>query len=164
VILLYDDNVSLRKIEFSINIHATENLDKISQIIQDFLPSDKFNKDTLKITKVLGGYGNPIKILRYHTQDPDINQFIYNVLINRLFPGDKKQLYIDFEKKINNKNELYLRIDKKSLFNEKIKISNNSDVLRFILSFSCKNIKGNKRKLTKTEIFDFLQKSHLVEK
>jgi RNA binding exosome subunit len=119
--------------EVDIIIHATEDQDKLLNIIKDKLKLDKFTINILE-----GYYGNEIRLANTKLDSKkalDLASFIFNSLNiydkNKLI--NNLALYID-------KNSLYVRISKQGIFNNKIVLSD-EDPIR--LKFKFKNIKDN---------------------
>jgi len=113
--------------------HATEDLEKVMDAIQNISPTDDedeitFNKDALE-----GHYGNPITFFETRIKNKKIIKALVENLASNLSSLDKAELSrtldLCFEK-----GSLYIRLDKQAAFQGKIKLVS-SDPVRIRIRF-----------------------------
>jgi RNA binding exosome subunit len=119
-----EDNIRFSTAEISIIIHATENQDKILQSIDDVLSisPDKFSSNTSE-----GHWGNKILLLSAIIGSTDANSLISKILsaLNRI---DRQSLSDFFDNYIDEKGNLYIRLDKQRICQGRTSLSDNDSI------------------------------------
>jgi len=142
-------DMEIKSIKVNTNSNATESVSKIQTCLSNLISS--FNPKSLTKKVVIGGYGNPITTMEYHSDEKDQNFLILNTIAERLSIHDKLQFLDELEKRINSKGVLYIRFSKRLLAQNKIAISSQSDSIRMLIKFTLHNhrfdIKKNFREL-----------------
>ncbi len=107
---------ALSSIELSFFLHATEDeerfLNTIFKVLQ--LPNAEFEK-----CKMEGHFGNPILSFQIHLSGKDADEFAKGIA-NLLDRHEKDRILLNLASHIDKRGALYIRIDKQSLFSEKL--------------------------------------------
>ncbi|RLF16654.1 MAG: hypothetical protein DRJ97_00305 [Thermoprotei archaeon] len=90
--------------------HATENLSKVLEALQNLLPQSLRGRVNPVIETVKGHYDNEIAILRLELRDRDAELFIKE-LSSKLNDEDKRELAYSLDLRVDG-SSLYLRLDK----------------------------------------------------
>jgi len=126
-------------VEMSFYVHATEDkqklFDKIKLIFN--LPSETFKENVFE-----GHHGNPIIKYTAYLKGSQAKH-VLEVIFKSLDPVDKNILLENIEKRIDEHKNLYLRIDKSSLFKNFFKLDG-SNVIHFKLLPKNKNVRNIK--------------------
>jgi RNA binding exosome subunit len=113
--------------------HATEDLDKVIEAVQNVLPSDHIEDITFKRSNVEGHYGNPITLFDTRIKNKKtVRALVKNISAN-LSSLDKEEL----DRTINRcveKGSLFIRLDKQAALRGKIKFAT-SDPIRIRIRF-----------------------------
>ncbi|MEM3526512.1 MAG: RNA-binding domain-containing protein [Candidatus Jordarchaeaceae archaeon] len=115
-------------------VHATEEPEKVLKAFSFLLP-EGIEKQVSKET-VLGHYHNKIIIYKARIADKKAIQNLLCLLSERLDEEDKRQLFDHFDKRVDDSGILYLRFDKQEAFKDKLKLSEEEDVIRVRIKFS----------------------------
>jgi RNA binding exosome subunit len=113
--------------------HATEDLDKVMEAVQNVLPSDHIEDITFKRSNVEGHYGNPITLFDTRIKDKDTVRALVENLSANLSSLDKEEL----DRTINRcveKGSLFIRLDKQAALRGKTKFAT-SDPIRIRIRF-----------------------------
>jgi len=113
--------------------HATEDLDKVMEAVQNVLPSDHIEDVTFKRIKVEGHYGNPITLFDTRIKDKKTVRALVENLSANLSSLDKEEL----DRTINRcveKGSLFIRLDKQAALRGKTKFAT-SDPIRIRIRF-----------------------------
>ncbi len=114
--------------QLNVHIHATEDAEKILRTLSDRL---KIDANFFTQTKALGHFGNPILIYSVSLRGESANSFAAN-LLSELDPLDKSSVREEVWKYIDDRGDLHLRLDKQSLFGDRVRLGL-SDVVRIRL-------------------------------
>lgn len=113
--------------------HATEDLDKVMEAVQNILPSDHIDDITFDRKNLEGHYGNPITFFETRIKDKVTVKALVEKLSSNLSSLDKNEL----DRMINRcieKGSLYIRFDKQAALKGKIKLAT-SDPIRIRIRF-----------------------------
>ena len=113
--------------------HATEDLDKVMEAVQNILPSDHIDDITFDRKNLEGHYGNPITFFETRIKDKVTVKALVEKLSSNLSSLDKNEL----DRMINRcieKGSLYIRLDKQAALKGKIKLAT-SDPIRIRIRF-----------------------------
>src|SRR5919108_1332819 len=146
-----EDKIRFSTAEISVIIHATENQDKILQSINDVLSisRDRFSSNTSE-----GHWGNKILLLSALIGSTETNSLISKILsaLNKI---DRHSLSDFFDHYIDEKGNLYIRLDKQRICQGRISLSDNDSIrirLRPVRRYKPTGIlEGYRRLLTSSE-------------
>ena len=113
--------------------HATEDLDKVMEAVQNVLPSDHIEDITFKRSNVEGHYGNPIIFFDARIKHKETVRALVENLSANLSSLDKEEL----DRTINRcveKGSLFIRLDKQAALRGKTKFAT-SDPIRIRIRF-----------------------------
>jgi len=101
--------------------HATEDLDKVMEAVQNVLPSDHLEDITFNRSNLEGHYGNPITFFETRIKDKEtVRALVENLSVN-LSSLDKDELGRTINRCVE-KGSLYIRLDKQAALKGKIKL------------------------------------------
>ena len=118
------DNITFSTAEISIIVHATENQDKVLQSINDVLSisPERFSSNTSE-----GHWGNKIILLSAVITTAEANSLISKILstLNKI---DRHSLSDFFDNYIDEKGNLYIRLDKQRICQGRTSLSDNDSI------------------------------------
>jgi len=101
--------------------HATEDLDKVMEAVQNVLPSDHLEDITFNRSNLEGHYGNPITFFETRIKDKEtVSALVEKISVN-LSSLDKEELGRTINRCVE-KGSLYIRLDKQAALQGKIKL------------------------------------------
>jgi RNA-binding protein len=119
-----EDNITFSTAEISIIVHATENQDKILQSINNVLSisPERFSSNTSE-----GHWGNKIILLSAVITTAEANSLISKILstLNKI---DRHSLSDFFDNYIDEKGNLYIRLDKQRICQGRTSLSDNDSI------------------------------------
>jgi len=106
--------------------HATEDLDKVMEAVQNVLPSDHLEDITFNRSNLEGHYGNPITFFETRIKDKEtVRALVEKILVGNLSANlsslDKEELGRTINRCVE-KGSLYIRLDKQAALQGKIKL------------------------------------------
>jgi RNA binding exosome subunit len=113
--------------------HATEDLDKVVEAVQNVLPSDHIEDITFKRSNVEGHYGNPITLFDTRIKDKETVRALVENLSANLSALDKEELSRTINRYIE-KGSLFIRLDKQAALRGKTRFAT-SDPIRIRIRF-----------------------------
>jgi len=113
--------------------HATEDLDKVMEAVQNVLPSDHLEDITFNRSNLEGHYGNPITFFETRIKDKETVRALVENLSANLNMLDKDELGREINRCVE-KGSLYIRLDKQAALQGKIKLVT-SDPIRIRIRF-----------------------------
>ena len=141
-----EDNIAFSTAEISIIVHATENQDKILQSINDVLSVSphRFSSNTSE-----GHWGNRILILSAVISATEANSLLSQILstLNKI---DRQSLSDFFDRYIDEKGNIYIRLDKQRICQGRASLSDNDSIrirLRPVRKYKPTRILENYRRL-----------------
>jgi len=108
-------------IEIRAFAHATEDLNKVLEAIQQILPKEHLDEITFKKRKLKGHYGNPIQLIETKIKKKEILSKILEKITKELNEIDKEILSRELDRHID-KGSLYLRLDKQAALQNEIRM------------------------------------------
>jgi RNA binding exosome subunit len=123
-----EENVGFSSAEINIIVHATENENKILQSINDILSisAEKFSGSPSE-----GHWGNKILLLTA-TIDSQAAKSLVSKIISSLNSSDRNYLSYLFDKYVDEKGNLYIRLDKQRICQGKVSLSESDSIrIRF---------------------------------
>jgi RNA binding exosome subunit len=102
--------------------HATEDLDKVLTAARNILPPEQVDTIVFKKSGLTGHHGNPIVLLEARIKDKKTTKTTLEKIASSLSMLDKEQLGNDIAQHLE-KGNLYLRLDKQSLFQGDFRLS-----------------------------------------
>lgn len=113
--------------------HATEDVDKVMEAVQNVLPSDHTENISFKRSNLEGHYGNPITFFDARIKDKETVRALVENLSANLSSLDKDELGRTINRCVE-KGSLYIRLDKQAALRGKIKFAT-SDPIRIRIRF-----------------------------
>jgi len=113
--------------------HATEDLDKVMEAVQNVLPSDRLEDITFNRSNLEGHYGNPITFFETRIKDKETVRALVENLSANLSSLDKEELGREIHRCVE-KGSLYIRLNKQAALQGKIKLVT-SDPIRIRIRF-----------------------------
>ena len=113
--------------------HATEDLDKVVEAVQNVLPSDPIEDITFNRSNLEGHYGNPITFFEARIKDKETVRALVEKISSNLSSLDKDELGREIHRCVE-KGSLYIRLDKQAALQGKIKLVT-SDPIRIRIRF-----------------------------
>ena len=119
-----DNIITFSTAQISVIVHATENQDKILQSINNVLSisPDRFSSNTSE-----GHWGNKILILSAVITSAEANSLVSKIL-SGLNKNDRHTLSDFFDNYIDEKGNLYIRLDKQRICQGRSSLSDNDSV------------------------------------
>ena len=145
------ENIKATKIETSCIVHATEDLNMVKVALSNIFPSEMQEKVSFKQQKLEGHYGNPITILQAEINDIKLVESFLNNFSGALDDLRKMELSIEFKECLDDKGNLYIRLDKQAAFMNKLRLQQQDPIKIKI------RIKKSKR-LSKEQILDYYRR------
>ena len=146
-----EDNIAFSTAEISIIVHSTENQDKILQSINDVLSVSphRFSSNTSE-----GHWGNRILILSAVISATEANSLLSQILstLNKI---DRQSLSDFFDRYIDEKGNIYIRLDKQRICQGRASLSDNDSIrirLRPVRKYKpTRTLENYRRLLTSSE-------------
>jgi RNA binding exosome subunit len=113
--------------------HATEDVDKVMEAVQNVLPSDRTENISFKKSNLEGHYGNPITFFDARIRDKETVRALVENLSANLSSLDKDELGRTINRCVE-KGSLYIRLDKQAALKGKTKFAT-SDPIRIRIRF-----------------------------
>ena len=115
-------------IEVSAIAHATESIEAVEKSIRNILPLEIY--DSLKFTRryLKGHHGNPITTLNLNIKGKDETKFVLKILFQLMDKAEKDKLIFEFENFLDDKENLYIRLDKQEAFKGKVILTNKDPI------------------------------------
>jgi len=102
-------------------VHATEDLDKVVEVVKSLLPSDYIEDILFKKKNLKGHYGNPITLFETRIKEREIIKAFVENLSSRLDDLDKETLGREIDLHVE-KGSLYVRLDKQAALQGELKL------------------------------------------
>jgi len=113
--------------------HATEDVDKVMEAVQNVLPSEHMEDISFKRSNLEGHYGNPITFFDARIKHKETVRALVENLSANLSSLDKDELGRTINRCVE-KGSLYIRLDKQAALQGKIKFAT-SDPIRIRIRF-----------------------------
>jgi RNA binding exosome subunit len=102
--------------EISVIAHATEDLSKVKSAVLKVLPDEMAHKIEFRQTNMRGHHGNPIVELKIDIKNRKDAYEVLRKVLSGLSPLDSTLLDEELTKHLDERNHLYLRLDKQRAF------------------------------------------------
>ena len=124
-------DITVVKVEFSFSVHATEEVDKNLEAVQNIIPLEITEETNIKREKLEGGYGNPIEFFQLtFTRTKEIDNALQSIA-TQLSEEEKKSLANGFSERFDaKKSTFYFRVKKESAFRNKLQITSSSNAIK----------------------------------
>ncbi len=113
--------MSIAYIDIRFFAHATEDMDKVTEAIQNVLPADYVDDIVFKRDNLRGHYGNPIFLFETRIKNKEIVKAVVENFSLRLGEFDKKALHEEIDLHMQ-KGSLYIRLDKQAALQGEFKL------------------------------------------
>jgi len=113
--------------------HATEDLDKVIEAVQNVLPADYVDDIIFSRDNLQGHYGNPISLFETRIKKKEIVQAVVEIFSSQLEESDKKALHEEIDLHVQ-KGSLYVRLDKQAALQGEFKLCT-TDAIRLRIRF-----------------------------
>jgi len=120
---------SVSLVEISFFVHATEDPSRALEAVQRMIPKPYLNVIDFRRRNLKGHHGNPIIHFLSKTRDEETAKLLIENIASELEPDDKLHLLSQITSHIDNRGNLYLRLDKQSAYLGEAKIGH-SDPIR----------------------------------
>lgn len=110
--------------DVSIIIHATEDKNKVIESICGIFCIDA---NRFRHTELIGHWGNRISLLASNLESAEANRLVKKILLS-LSPIEKNQLLSSSHSFIDEKGNLYLRLDKQRICQKRISLSETDSI------------------------------------
>jgi|SRR5271157_656355 len=152
----------IRSIYIETFCHATESLEKVKAAVLNLcgLGAEALPEDfILEESRVYGGYGNDIVILKITTTTDALSALVFTNLSERMLQQDKIAIFKNFEKQTDGKSSLFIRFNKQAAYQGNLTLTNEDPVkvqIQFELGFTRKKERPEKLK-------EFCLNTHIIE-
>ncbi|GAB6946291.1 RNA-binding domain-containing protein [Vulcanisaeta sp. JCM 16161] len=116
--------MSINQLDLEVNIHATEDLDRIINYLVKLLT----DKAPMVIEVVYGHYGNPIYRVQSSIRDRELAMSIVKSICSSLVNRD--YLLRTIESRVDGSGSVFLRLDKQEFVKGRIVLNDGDDVVR----------------------------------
>jgi RNA-binding protein len=120
----------IRKIEARVYSRATEIIDRVATAVLNLFPEDVRKNVSITEEKAEGQSGDDICILSGLLKNQDDCELTFDFILNNMEKKDRRTLKRSLDLRLNDNCVFFLRIDKQGAFLEKIRLANNTDVIR----------------------------------
>jgi len=138
-------------IDIRVFAHATEDADKVLNVVRNVLPTELMDMVTFKKNNLTGHHGNPIILFEARIKERNAVQAVFEKLSSGLSTLDKELLNSEIKQHLDRGN-LYIRLDKQSAYLNEIKLCS-TDPIHFRIHF---------QKHSQEEIIDICRKFGLL--
>lgn len=114
-------------------VHATEDVNKVTEAVQNIMPVDYLDDIIFKSRIAEGHYGNPITFFEIRIKKEKITTEIIQNIFSKLNTLDKENIIRNLDRYVDE-GSLYIRLDKQAAFLKKIKLTS-SDPIRIRIRF-----------------------------
>lgn len=122
------NSVKASKVEASCIVYSTEDLEKVQLAFTNIFPEPSKEKISVKKKKLNGHYGNTILILRAEINDMDLAEGVLRNLSQKLGNTDKDELSKEFGIHLDDRGNLYLRLDKQAAYMNRIRLKQENTI------------------------------------
>lgn len=121
-------------VEVSIFSYATEDERKVERALFNLVPEEVI-RPSLRIERLSGHYRDPLLLIRGVIKDGEAAGEILRRLVIALPPVERERLVLEVEDRVDEANNLYLRLDKQKAYLGRVLMSE-ADAIRFKFKFS----------------------------
>lgn len=120
----------ISKIEARAYARATEITERVSTAILGIFPENIRQNVSITEEKTKGQSGDSISILSGLLKNRDDCEITFDFILKQLEKSDLRAIKRSLDLRLNNNSVFFLRIDKQGAFLGKMKLANNTDVIR----------------------------------
>ena len=113
--------MSIAYIDIRFFAHATEDLNKVTEAVQNVLPADYVDDIVFRRDNLQGHYGNPILLFETRIKKKGIVKAVVEKFSSCLEELDKKALREEIDLHVQ-KGSLYIRLDKQAALQGELKL------------------------------------------
>jgi RNA binding exosome subunit len=113
--------MSIAYIDIRFFAHATEDLDKVIEAVQNVLPAEYVDDIVFRRDNLQGHYGNSILLFETRIKKKEIVKAVVENFSSRLGELDKKALHEEIDLHVQ-KGSLYIRLDKQAALQGELKL------------------------------------------
>ena len=125
--------IPIAYVDIRLFAHATEDLDKVVEAVQNVLPSDQIEDVVFSRKYLRGHYGNPITLFEAKIKNKETIKALVDNLSSHLSELDKETLRKEIHLHVK-KGNLYIRLDKQAALQGRLKLYT-SDPIRIRIRF-----------------------------
>ena len=125
-------------VDVRFSVHATEDLDKVINAVQQVLPADHIDDIVFKKKTLRGHYGNPITLFDTRIKKKMVVEAFADHLFSHLNEQDKESLLREIDQHVEE-GSLYIRLDKQAAFPGEMRLCV-ADPIRVRIRFRKKRI------------------------
>ena len=125
--------MSIAYIDIRFFAHATEDLDKVIEAVQNVLPANHVDDIVFKRDNLQGHYGNPILLFETRIKKKETVKTVIENFSSHLRELDKKALHEEIDLHVQ-KGSLYIRLDKQTALQGQLKLCT-TDAIRIRIRF-----------------------------
>ena len=120
----------IRKIEARVYSRTTEITDRVATAIRHLFPEDVRENVSITEENVEGQSGDDISILSGLLKNKDDCELTFDFILKNMDKKDRRTVKRSLDLRLDDNCVFFLRIDKQGAFLEKIRLANNTDVIR----------------------------------
>jgi RNA binding exosome subunit len=120
----------IRKIEARVYSRATEISERVATAVLNIFPEEVRKNVSISEEKADGQSGDAISILSGELKDKDECEITFDYILNHMDKRDRRAVNRSLDLRLDNHCVFFLRIDKQGAFLGKIRLANNTDVIR----------------------------------
>jgi RNA binding exosome subunit len=121
-------------VEVSIFSYATEDERKVERALFNLVPEEVI-RQSLRVERLSGHYRDPLLLIRGRIKDGEAAGEILRRLVMALPPVERERLVLEVEDRVDEANNLYLRLDKQKAYLGRV-LMGEADAIRFKFKFS----------------------------
>jgi RNA binding exosome subunit len=121
-------------VEVSIFSYATEDERKVERALFNLVPEEVI-RQSLRVERLSGHYRDPLLLIRGVIKDGEAAGEILRRLVMALPPVERERLVLEVEDRVDEANNLYLRLDKQKAYLGRV-LMGEADAIRFKFKFS----------------------------
>lgn len=125
--------MSIAYIDIRFFAHATEDLDKVIEAVQNVLPANYVDDIIFRRDNLQGHYNNPILLFETRIKKKEIAEAVVENFSSHLGELDKKALREEIDLHMQ-KGSLYIRVDKQAALQGELKLCT-TDAIRLRIRF-----------------------------
>lgn len=125
--------IAVTRVEVSVYAHATEDESRVEQAVMNMIPIES-REGGLKIRRMAGHHGDPILLMTTRIKNRKKAKAVLHNLVRLMAALEYLSLIEDAGDRIDEKGNLYMRLDKQIAYKRRAKL-NNVDPIRMKFSF-----------------------------
>ena len=125
----------IRKIEARAYSRATEISERVATAIQGIFPENVRSNVSISVENVEGQYGDSISIVTGLLDNRNECEISFDFMLKHMEKKDRRAIKRTLDLRLNNNCVFFLRIDKQGAFLGKIRLADNTGVIRTRIYF-----------------------------